>query len=77
MERGEALDLSEVIPGVVREEEFKRALDGRDWAAYRGRHVVLTGCAPLWTYVYVAARLAPHAAGITVDDGTESGVRVL
>jgi hypothetical protein len=70
-------DVSEVLPGIVEESAFKRALEGHEWTAYRGAQVVLTGCAPLWTYVFVAARLAPHAGGITIDDGSESGVRVL
>lgn len=73
----ETFDLSEVLPGIIEEAAFKRALEGHDWAAHAGRHVVLTGCAPLWSYVYVASRLAPHVAGLTVDDGSESGVRAL
>jgi hypothetical protein len=69
-------DLGEVLPGAIQEEPFMAALAGRDWAAFGGRQVRLTGCAPLWAYVYVAARIGPHAGGLIVDDGSESGVRV-
>ncbi|MBI5838018.1 MAG: DUF2480 family protein [Candidatus Eisenbacteria bacterium] len=69
-------DLSEVLPGRVEEAAFKAALEGHDWTRYRGAELCLTGCAPLWTYVYVAVRAAEHAATVSVDDGSENGVRV-
>ena len=69
-------DVGEVLAGPVEEASFKAALEGHDWSAYRGRIVTLTGCAPLWAYVYVASRLAEHAQGLIVTDGSESGVRV-
>ncbi len=69
-------DVAEVLPGRIEEAAFKAALEGHDWEAYRGAEVRLTGCAPLWAYVYVAVRAARHAAAVSVDDGSESGVRV-
>ncbi len=69
-------DLGEVLPGRIQEDEFKQALEGRDWSAYRGREVTLTGCAPLWAYLYVACRIAPYAAGLVVTDGSATGVRI-
>ena len=69
-------DVGDVLAGPVEEAAFKAALEGHDWSAYRGRIVTLTGCAPLRAYVYVASRLAEHAQGLIVTDGSESGVRV-
>jgi hypothetical protein len=73
----EVFDLSGVIPGRIEERPFKAALEGHDWARFRGAELHLRGCAPLWAYVYVACRVAPHAARVVIEDGSESGVQVL
>ena len=75
-ETGVKFDLGEVLPELLQEAPFKQALEGHDWTQYRGQDVTLTGCAPLWAYVYVASRIAQHAAGLVVTDGSEEGVRV-
>ena len=73
----QVFDLSGVLDGRVREQAFKEALEEHDWARYRGIELHLTGCAPLWAYVYVACRAAPHAASLVVEDGSDHGVRVV
>jgi hypothetical protein len=70
-------DLSEVLPGRIEKGAFKAALEGHRWERYGGAELRLKGCAPLWAYVYVACRAAPHAAALVVEDGSESGVQVL
>jgi hypothetical protein len=70
-------DLAGVLPGRVEEHAFKAALEGHDWARYRGAELRLRGCAPLWAYVYVACRAAAHAERLVIEDGSESGVLVL
>jgi hypothetical protein len=73
----EVFDLSGVLPGRVEEQAFKAALEGHDWARYRGAELRLRGCAPLWAYVYVACRAASHAGRLVIEDGSERGVQVL
>ncbi len=69
-------DVSEVLPGVVEEATFKQALEGRDWSSFAGQSVRLTGCAPMWAFLFVAVRLCGHVTSLWLDDGSESGVRV-
>jgi hypothetical protein len=73
----EVFDLSAVLPGRIEEQAFKAALEGHDWARYGGAELRLRGCAPLWAYVYVACRVASHAARVVIEDGSDGGVQVL
>jgi hypothetical protein len=51
---------------LLREKEFREAMDAHDWDQYRGK-VLLVYCSsdaiiPLWAYMLVAAHAAPYAA---------------
>ena len=57
---------------ILREKEFRAALDTTDWTQYRGKIVAVTCTAdaiiPLWAYMLVAVQLQPLAKDIILGD---------
>ncbi len=57
---------------IIKEKDFRTALQNLDWEQYRDKHVAVTCSAdaiiPMWAYMLVATYLQPIASGITVGD---------
>ena len=57
---------------VLREKDFRSAIDALDWTSYEGKHVAVfcsvDAIIPAWVYMLVTARLEPHAATINQGD---------
>nr|BCX01310.1 MAG: hypothetical protein KatS3mg041_1356 [Bacteroidota bacterium] len=55
---------------VLREREFRQALEEHDWSRYAGHHVHLycstAAIVPQWAYPLLATRLAPYARSIAL-----------
>ena len=70
---------------VLREKEFRAAVQAHDWSAYQSQHVALfcssDALVPPWAWMLVATKLHGHAASVTVgraDDARRAHVaRVL
>jgi hypothetical protein len=60
--------------GIIREESFRKRVDQFDWEQYRGKRVLIQGCAaipiPTWAYMMVTARLAKVAGSINYGEVT-------
>ncbi len=57
---------------IVKEKDFREAMQQHDWAQYQGK-VLLVFCSadaiiPMWAYMLVAASAAPYAADIFQGD---------
>ena len=54
--------------GILKEEDFRRKIEGFDWKQFTGKTVVVPGCGPVpiptWAYMVVATHLAQHASRI-------------
>ncbi|MBS1630201.1 MAG: DUF2480 family protein [Bacteroidetes bacterium] len=53
---------------ILREKDYRAALQAQDWSAFSGKHVAL-GCStdaviPVWAYMLAAAYLQPVAASV-------------
>jgi hypothetical protein len=57
---------------ILKEKDFRAALQAIDWASYTGVHVAITCSAdaiiPVWAYMLVASNLQPFAADIVFGD---------
>jgi len=55
---------------ILREKEFRAAVDGHDWSDYGDSYVALycstDAIVPAWAYMLVASRLAPHAVKVHI-----------
>ncbi|HXB90731.1 MAG TPA: DUF2480 family protein [Puia sp.] len=59
---------------ILKEKEFRAALQEIDWAGYQDKIVAVTSTAdaiiPLWAYMLIAAHLQPYAKDIVMGDET-------
>ena len=68
------LDISEwLYEGLIlREKDFREAVEGHDWGQYRGKYVAVTctsdAIIPSWAYLLISTRLSPHAIKFAVGD---------
>lgn len=50
--------------GILREESFRKQVDGMDWGQYKGDRVLVRGCSsvpvPTWAYLILTAQLAQY-----------------
>jgi hypothetical protein len=60
---------------ILKEKDFREALKGLDWEAYRDKNVAVTcsvdAVIPVWAYMLVAAYLEPVAKEIVMGDEKE------
>jgi hypothetical protein len=73
----EGFDLKDYLfmGAILREKDFREAMQGLDWSVYTGKHVAVFCSAdaiiPMWAYMLVSSRLSPVAASVyagTPDD---------
>jgi hypothetical protein len=61
-----------VAGGSFRENEFREAIKKRDWTQYKGKPVLIQGCAsitlPTWAFLVITAELAPYAKSISYGE---------
>jgi hypothetical protein len=61
---------------ILKEKDFRAALQNIDWAVYRGKIVAVTctsdAIIPLWAYMLVAVYLEPVAASVVMGDKEEA-----
>ena len=54
--------------GVIREKKFREKVAEIDWTQYRGKRVLLRGCAdvpvPTWAFLIITAQLAEYVERI-------------
>ncbi len=59
---------------ILKEKEFRTAIDAYDWSSLNGKHVALTCSAdaiiPSWAYILISTRLSPYAKKIVVGNLT-------
>jgi hypothetical protein len=64
------------MEAILKEKDFRAALQNIDWTSYRGKIVAVTCTAdaiiPLWAYMLVAVYLEPVAASIVMGDKDEA-----
>jgi len=70
-----SLDISQFAQGgIIREESFRQAVDHFDWKQFKGKRVLVQGCAPVpiptWAYMMVTAKLAQYAESINYGEVT-------
>ena len=85
------LDLEELIAGqpaavvdiadylymglILREADFRQAINGQDWSAYSGQtvgiHCSADAVVPMWAYMLLANALQPHAAHLIFGDASD------
>jgi len=57
---------------ILKEKEFRAALQTTDWESYRGAHVAITCSAdaiiPMWAYMLAASYLQPLAVNVVFGD---------
>lgn len=57
---------------ILKEKEFRAALQTTDWAQYTNANVAITCTAdaiiPIWAYMLIASQLQPHAANVVFGD---------
>lgn len=57
---------------ILKEKDFRAALQAMDWSAYRDKYVAVTCSAdaiiPIWAYMLIASYLQPVAKDIVVGD---------
>jgi hypothetical protein len=57
--------------GLFREKDFRAAVRTFDWAQYRGKPVLIQGCAsllPIWAYMALLAELVPYAKSVSYGE---------
>ena len=58
--------------GVFREKEFREAVKTFDWSKYKGKPVLIQGCAsitlPTWVFLVITAALVPVAKSISYGE---------
>ena len=67
------LDLNDLASGKVELSSFQSKINSMDFSTYQGKHVRLSGCAPTWAHLLVAAKLFPLVSTLDflLDDGKE------
>ncbi len=67
------LDLNDLATGKVELASFQEKVNSTDFSSYQGKHVRLSGCAPTWAHLLVAAKLFPLVSNLDflLDDGKE------
>lgn len=57
---------------ILKEKEFRAALQAIDWSAYAGKILAITcttdAIIPAWAYMLIAAQARPHARNIVLGD---------
>ena len=57
---------------ILKEKEFRAALQTTDWEQYTNANVAITCTAdaiiPIWAYMLIASQLQPHAANVVFGD---------
>ncbi len=73
----DAISMEEILGDgaqILREKEFREAVERFPWEEYRGREVLVRGCGkmvvPAWAYMVVAARLKGIAEAVYFGDAT-------
>lgn len=60
--------------GIIREESFRQAVESFNWEQFKGKRVLVQGCAPIpipiWAYMMVTAKLVPLAQDIEYGEVT-------
>ena len=60
---------------ILREKEFRQAVDAHDWSAYSGKYVAITcstdAIIPGWAYMLITSTLQPYADKIVQGDLTD------
>lgn len=69
----EVIDFADLVSGgMVQEEAFNQKLSSIPWQNYKGKEVLIRGCAsfpvPTWAYMMLAARLAGVARKISYGE---------
>jgi hypothetical protein len=63
---------------ILKEKDFREAMQAHDWTQYTGKYLVVTCSAdaiiPLWAYMLVATYATPHAIEVA-EGNTENFVR--
>lgn len=61
---------------ILKEKDFRTALQQTDWSAYEGKLVTVTCSAdaiiPMWAYMLVATYLTPVASGVVYGDASSA-----
>ncbi|NML19980.1 DUF2480 family protein [Pseudoflavitalea sp. G-6-1-2] len=61
---------------ILKEKDFRAALQATDWSAYQGKLVAVTCSAdaiiPMWAYMLIASYLGPVATGIVYGDANSA-----
>lgn len=67
------LDLNDISSGKVELVSFQSKLNSMDFSPYHNQHVQLSGCAPTWAHLLVAAKLLPMVSKLDflLDDGKD------
>ncbi len=71
----EVLDLNDIVMGRVELATFKERLEKFDLDRYKGKHVQIRGCAPVWAHLMVAGKLFGKAKRVDylLDDSGTGG----
>ena len=69
----EVVDPKEFVSGeAFRETPFRDAVKKFDWTKFRGKPVLVQGCAsvtlPTWAYLVITAELVPYAKSISYGE---------
>jgi len=58
--------------GILKEKYFRQLISETDWSKYKGKRVLIKGCAstpiPTWAYLIITAELAQNAKSIIYGD---------
>jgi hypothetical protein len=70
------IDLNDIAAGKVELASFTAKVEAMDFTSYQGKRVQLSGCAPTWAHLLVAAKLFPFVSGVDflLDDGKDGKV---
>ena len=56
---------------MFREKDFRDAVQKFDWAQFKGKPVLIQGCAtilPIWAYLVIMAELVPYAKSVSYGE---------
>ena len=70
-----SIDISQFAEnGIIQEDSFRQAIENIDWEQYKGKRILIQGCAgipiPIWAYMMVTAKLAQFADSINYGEVT-------